>query len=208
MTKRLLCVLLIAVLLLGCLVGCGDAKKKDKEKKSKETTTTAAPTTTTTAVTYPTYYVTADALNVRRQPDAKSDLLGQLPYGMAVQVLSSERGWHRISYEGEPAYISADYVSLTPPPSKATTTTTTTAPTTAAPLAVHTIVCVTANKLNVRSAPVDGSVLGMLMNGETVEILGVTKEGWYQIEFEGNIGYISPLYVVAMNTTSTTKKAS
>lgn len=179
MTKRWLAVLLVTVLLLSVLVGCGD----DKKDEPKSTATTE-PTTTTTSP-YPTYYVTASTLNVRREPDAQSDKLGELPYGTAVQVLSTERGWHRISFNGEPAYISADYVSLTPPPTQTTTT-----------LPANTILYVTANKLNVRNAPVDGDVLGQLLYGETVEILG-TVDGWYQIEYKGKTAYISADYASA-----------
>ncbi len=198
MTKRWLAVLLTVVLLLGVLVGCGE----DKKKETKSTTTTAAATTTTTSP-YPTYYVTASTLNVRRQPDAKSDKMGELPYGTPVEILSTERGWHRISYQGEPGYISADYVSPTAPPTQATTAATT--------LPANTILYVTANKLNVRREPAAaGDVLGQLLYGDTVEILG-TVDGWYQIEYKGATAYISADYasvtppsgVTAVPTTAT-----
>ena len=90
-------------------------------------TTTAPPTTQapTAAPTFPanaTVYVTATKLNVRRNPVASGEVLGQLLYGKAVTVLETADGWCRIDYQGETAYISASYVSLTPPPTATQTT--------------------------------------------------------------------------------------
>lgn len=204
MTKRLLCILLIAVLLLGTLTACGDETKKEK---SKSTTTTKATTTTTTAA-FPIYYVTADpTLNVRREPDTASERIGALPYGAAVELLESVDGWYRISYEGMPGYISAQYVSATPPPTKATTPTTT--------LPADTVLYVTANKLNVRREPSStGDLLGQLMYGDVVRLVG-TVDGWYEITYEGATAYVSADYVsvtppsgvTAVPTTTTTIKA-
>jgi hypothetical protein len=51
--------------------------------------------------------------------------MGQILYGTEVLVLETVDGWCRIQYEGETAYISIDYVALTPPPSTTTAATTT-----------------------------------------------------------------------------------
>ena len=48
--------------------------------------------------------------------------------------------------------------------------------------------------LRVRSAPVDGDVLGKLANSTSISIIGETN-GWYQINYKGHIGYISGDYV-------------
>lgn len=93
------------------------------------TDATTAPTTAGIPANT-TVYVTANKLNVRREPMAAGDVLGQLLYGAAVTVLSAENGWCRIDYQGTTAYISADYVSLTAPNA---TTTATKAPTTKVP---------------------------------------------------------------------------
>ena len=183
MTKRLLCVLLAAALSLGALTACGDDTKE--KKKGSTTTATKAGTTTTTSA-FPVYYVTATTLNVRREPNAASDKLGELPYGSAVEVLGEEDGWFLISYAGAPGYISGDYVALTPPPTRETTPTTT--------LPADTVLYVTANKLNVRREPdTSGELLGQLMYGDAVQLVG-TVDGWYEIRYNGATAYISAQY--------------
>lgn len=49
--------------------------------------------------------------------------------------------------------------------------------------------------LRVRKAPVDGEVLGKLSNGASITLIGETN-GWYKINYNGHIGYISGDYVV------------
>lgn len=50
-----------------------------------------------------------------------------------------------------------------------------------------------ANALNVRKTPgIDGEYAGLLVNGDTVEIVGVdSTTGWYKIKFEGDYAYIT-----------------
>lgn len=201
MTKRLLSMLLAAVLLMGILTACGDDKKVEK----KPTTTAKKSTSTTSA--FPVYYVTANKLNVRREPDAASERLGELFYGEAVEVLEHIDGWCRISFDGAPAYVSAQYLSQQQPPTKAPTTTTT--------LPANTVLYVTANKLNVRREPdATGDLLGQLLYGDTVQLVG-TVDGWYEIQYKGSTAYISADYasvtppsgVTAVPTTTAPTKA-
>ena len=92
------------------------------------TTTTAAPTAPPTFPANSTGYVTATKLNVRRDPAINGEILGQILYGAEILVLETVDGWCRIEFEGKTAYISAEYVSLTPPPTTTAASTTTTAP--------------------------------------------------------------------------------
>lgn len=110
MIKRLVSFLLAAVLLC-TLTACGDDKKQE-EKKSTPSKQPTVPYSSTPQK--PTYYVTANKLNVRREPNTTSDVLGQLLYGTAVTVLDNEGDWYLISYQGAPAYISADYLTTEP----------------------------------------------------------------------------------------------
>lgn len=76
---------------------------------------TKATTPTTTLPADTILYVTANKLNVRREPSATGDLLGQLLYGDTVQLVGTLDGWYEIKYNGSTAYISAQYASVTPP---------------------------------------------------------------------------------------------
>lgn len=63
-------------------------------------------------------YITASALNVRTSSDTSSsdNILGTLSKGDAVEVFDQdEKGWWRIEFNGQTAYISNTYVSETKP---------------------------------------------------------------------------------------------
>ena len=57
------------------------------------------------------------ALNVRKGFSTRSDLLGKLDNGTAVEVIGvvqlrgEDYGWYKISYEGGTGYVSADYLT-------------------------------------------------------------------------------------------------
>ena len=57
------------------------------------------------------------ALNVRKGFSTKSDLLGKLENGTAVQITGivqlkgADYGWYKIDYEGGRGYVSADYLT-------------------------------------------------------------------------------------------------
>lgn len=55
--------------------------------------------------------VLADNVNVRKTPSTSGDSLGKLDEGDAVVVTGQNADWYRISYNGENAYISKDYIA-------------------------------------------------------------------------------------------------
>ena len=63
-------------------------------------------------------FITASSLNVRTSSDTSSsdNILGTLSYGDTVEVFEQdEKGWWRIEFNGQTAYISNKYVSETRP---------------------------------------------------------------------------------------------
>ncbi|NJP37426.1 peptidoglycan-binding protein [Alkalicoccus luteus] len=60
--------------------------------------------------------VTANSnLNVRRGPSTNFSVIGQLPTGTVVDVISEENGWYRISHSSiteQPAYVSGMYLQM------------------------------------------------------------------------------------------------
>lgn len=63
-------------------------------------------------------FITASALNVRTSSDTSTsdNILGQLSHGDMVEVFEQdEKGWYRIEFNGQKAYISNKYVSETRP---------------------------------------------------------------------------------------------
>lgn len=130
--KRAVALLLSAVMAVS-LTACGS-----EEDAPPAVTTTTVTATTTTAK--PVYYVTATSLNVRKGPGGEHEIIGSLYNGDVVEVLAIEDGWCRILYEGQEAYVSADYIgqkeantTVTATQEVTTTTTTTKVPTTTQP---------------------------------------------------------------------------
>ena len=63
-------------------------------------------------------FITASSLNVRTSSDTSTsdNILGQLSHGDMVEVFEQDaKGWYRIEFNGQKAYISNKYVSETKP---------------------------------------------------------------------------------------------
>lgn len=63
------------------------------------------------------YQVTVAKLNVRKAPNTSGQVLGSLTQNATVEVNRISGGWAEISYKGQKAYISAQYIT----PAKSTT---------------------------------------------------------------------------------------
>lgn len=56
--------------------------------------------------------VKADGLKLRQEPSTEAPVAGMVAYGEELAVLSELDGWVQISYDGTPAYVSSEYVSV------------------------------------------------------------------------------------------------
>lgn len=56
--------------------------------------------------------VKADGLKLREEPSTEAPVVGMVAYGEELAVLSQLDGWVQISYDGTPAYVSAEFVSV------------------------------------------------------------------------------------------------
>ena len=56
------------------------------------------------------YFVDFQFLNVRAQPDQKSEKLGELPSQAIVRPLAIENGWARVPFNGRDGYVSSEYL--------------------------------------------------------------------------------------------------
>lgn len=57
--------------------------------------------------------IDTEALRVRKEPSTEASILGNLPRGEIVEVLSeSEDGWVCVDYQGEDGWVSGEYISL------------------------------------------------------------------------------------------------
>lgn len=59
--------------------------------------------------------VTASALVLRAGPGLTYDMLGELPQGTELTILSDHEGWYYIEYDGQKGYVHARYVRIALP---------------------------------------------------------------------------------------------
>ena len=58
-----------------------------------------------------TYKVTASRLNVRNAPNSQGAVLGSLPQSKEIEVVKINNGWAEIKFNGQKAYVSAQYLT-------------------------------------------------------------------------------------------------
>ncbi|MEG3766658.1 N-acetylmuramidase domain-containing protein [Alteromonas sp. 14N.309.X.WAT.G.H12] len=125
--------------------------------------------------------VNTPRLNVRTGPSPNATYLATLTKGASVKTLAILDGWLEIEFNHQTAYVASPYVDLTYSSSGYPA-------------------LVTANLLNVRAAPSrTASIFGQLAQNNRIWVEG-TLQGWSQIRFNGNRGYVSNAYIVPDDT--------
>ena len=56
--------------------------------------------------------VSADGLKVRAVPDLEGEVVSMVAYGEELEVVEELEGWVKILYDGQEAYVSAEYVTV------------------------------------------------------------------------------------------------
>lgn len=74
------------------------AKQKEEEANSKAIKT---------------LYVKSESVNLRKEANASSELVGNIPQNTTVEVISEENGWSKCKVSGLEGYISTQYLSET-----------------------------------------------------------------------------------------------
>ncbi len=122
-------------------------------------------------------YVTAKtAVNMRVGPDMASAVVCVLPKNSVAEKTGTFGNWYEVIYQGKSGYVYKTYLSEGESASAKT-------------------LYITANSLNVRSAPsTSASIIGSLKKGDSVQATALSN-GWYTIVFSGMTGYISADYV-------------
>lgn len=138
---------------------------------------TEAVTGSTVSTVVGTLKVTSD-VNVRSGANTDSSILGVAKTGETLPTTGITDGgkWYRVSYDGKEGYVNRKLVSVED-------------------LALVTkesgTVKVTTLS-NVRSGPgTDYTKLGTVDEGETLTISGLTDNGWYEVSYDGKVGYIA-----------------
>jgi uncharacterized protein YgiM (DUF1202 family) len=155
------------------------------------------------AVPGETTYAT-DIVNLRAGPSESSDVLRVLPQGGPVTITgAASDGWTPVWYNGTAGYISANLLSAF-----TTTPRTTAAPVNlaqeAAPVATDPAVAsdsgelaaTTLSDVNLRGAPdMTAPVMGAIPAGATLTALAGPEQGFYQVQYGQQIGWVSGDYL-------------
>jgi len=120
-------------------------------------------------------------VNVRSSDSETADKLGKLESGAKVTVLETRaNGWAKITFEGKDAYVKAEYLEIAESATGVQT--------------VGTVTVLT--NVNVRAeASTSAERLGMVVGGDTLELIEKMDNGWCKVKYDGQIGYVKSEYV-------------
>ncbi len=142
-----------------------------------DTTTSDVPTSTEDVVSASGTIYTTDGVNLRTGPGTNYDIVTSVPAGTALTRTGTTGEWTEVSYSGQTAYVYNVYISTD---------------STDAELSSQSGTLTIVSEANVRSGPgTSYEVLGVAAVGDTLTITGYTSTNWYQVEYDGGIGYIA-----------------
>lgn len=126
--------------------------------------------------------VTVDNLNVRQKPDLSSAILGKLNKGTTVQIVSETNGWVQITFKGNQAWVSSDFIEKT----------IVEASTSSAVPSEKNHVKILHDGTNIRKKPeLKSKIIETASSGDVFRML--EKDGdWFEIEYSsGKKGYVA-----------------
>lgn len=149
-------------------------------------------------------------LKIREQPTTQSSIKGTIPRGSAITVLEqARRGWYKVIYKGITGYSSADYITLT---DKTETIEKTSEPIKEKPensesnlgqgrVSNGTI------PLRIREKPTTNSAIkGTIPRGSVITVRAKANASWYEVSYNGLIGYSHASYITLINDENTDTK--
>lgn len=138
--------------------------------------------------------VNASALNVRAGIGTSTNVIGLLYEGAKVTILSTEsNGWYKIQSGSLTGYVSGEYITLGSSSAGSSNS--------SSNASGQSGTC-NVSALNIRKGVgTSTSVIGLLRQGDKVEILGTEGE-WYKISADGKTGYVFAEYITVGGSSS------
>ena len=140
---------------------------------------------------YPNGYVITqkDPLNIRESSNISSKIIGSIPKGTEIKIISESGDWYEVDYGGKIGYVSKTYISF----DKSDIPQDEVSPNSEIK---HGKVNTEKDPLNVRKQPsTDSKILGTVPKGSTITITGESGE-WYTINFGNETGYVAKKYIL------------
>ena len=136
------------------------------------------------------------ALNMRSGPGSNYGVIGTLRNNDKVEIIKEVDGWYEIKFNGKVGYVSSQYIKIVDNESSEEKPVEPEKPS----VSVNKQGVVKVNSaLNMRSGPGSNyGVIGTLRNNDKVEIIKEV-DGWYEIRFNGKVGYVSKSYITIVN---------
>jgi uncharacterized protein YvpB len=131
-------------------------------------------------------YTATENLNIRSGPSTKFAIIGKVNKGSNLNIIGdATNGWYTIIENGKKGFVSSQYVKSSSNSSSL----------------VNSQYVSTAN-LNIRTgSSVAYPILGVLKKGSTISVQAKLLNGWYQINYNGQNGFINGNYVQLFNNT-------
>ncbi|HFE9702378.1 TPA: SH3 domain-containing protein [Clostridium perfringens] len=130
------------------------------------------------------------ALNMRSGPGSNYGVIGTLRNNDEIEIIKEVDGWYEIKFNGKSGYVSSQYIKVVDNESNEEKP--------SVSLNKQGVVKVN-SALNMRSGPGSNyGVIGTLRNNDKVEIIKEV-DGWYEIKFNGKVGYASKSYITIVN---------
>ena len=127
--------------------------------------------------------VTTANLNLRVEASTASKIITTIPKGKTIEIIEKlNSGWYKVNYSGKTGYVSSSYVSING--------------STENKPSIVTEKGVTTANLNLRvEASTASKIITTIPKGKTIEIIEKLNSGWYKVNYNGKIGYVSSNYV-------------
>lgn len=148
---------------------------------------------------------TTDTVNVRSSDSQEADKVGRVAAGTRLPLIEKrENGWSKVEYEGKEAFIKSEYladvvnvVEETAGEETSGNASDTASENTSAGAAVGANGKVTAKTtVNVRSsASENGERLGVIYQGEKLELVMQQADGWCKVKYKGKTAYVKTEFV-------------
>lgn len=159
--------------------------------KQKNTTSVSSPQEQTEEKSYPIGYVITktDPLNIRENANISGKVIGSIPKGNEVTIISESGDWYEVNYCGKRGYVSKTYISFNKND----------IPKDEVPVnseLKYGKVNTEKDPLNVRKQPsIDSKVIGTVPKGSKITIVGESDD-WYTINYSNGIGYVAKKYII------------
>lgn len=134
---------------------------------------------------------TGTNLNIRKLNGTNNEVIGKIPSGKTVSILGETTdGWYKVRYNNIEGYSSSEYIKIIGSNEVSTENS----------MAFNGKVKNMSARLNVRAkSNTSSEIIDRLSSGQVVKIVAQTSNGWYKVEVNNKVGYVSGNYIVRTN---------